>query len=184
MSEEMIVTHCSPTMAGIKTGSLFSCRFSSRRELLEQIRAFNSRLVPRGAVILPLRFQEEQALIYMYRPARLKKDLAGEQALRLLAERDYPVENFCRCLRELKRRLEQNGDFPHEIGLFLGYPPEDVRGFIENRAACAKCAGDWKVYGDEKAAQCRFAQYRKCRKVYRECFGRYHSFDRLIVAAT
>ncbi len=32
-----------------------------------------------------------------------------------------------------RAHMEGKGDFPHEIGLLLGYPPEDVIGFIENR---------------------------------------------------
>ncbi len=42
--------------------------------------------------------------------------------------------------------------FPHEIGLFLGYPPEDVCGYIRNKGKCQKCTGHWQVYGDENFA--------------------------------
>ena len=52
------------------------------------------------------------------------------------------------------------------MGLFLSYPPEDVKGFIENRAANAKCTGVWKVYGDEEKARSLFAKYRKCTEIY------------------
>ena len=51
-----------------------------------------------------------------------------------------------RCLIE---RLQNREDFPHEIGLFLSYPPEDVQGFIDNRAHNYKRICAWKVYGDE-----------------------------------
>ena len=44
----------------------------------------------------------------------------------------------------------ESGDFPHEVGLFLSYPPEDVKGFINHRAGGFKCAGLWKVCGDEE----------------------------------
>ena len=87
-------------------------------------------------------------------------------------------------VRTLIARLHENADFPHEIGLFLGYPPEDVDGFIRNGARCAKCVGPWKVYGDEQAARCKFAQYRKCTNVYRDCLKKYNSFDRLVVAVS
>ena len=60
------------------------------------------------------------------------------------------------------RRLRENDEFPHEIGLFLSYPPEDVRGFIENKACRFKCAGLWKVYGDEERAKELFRQYKRC----------------------
>ena len=32
---------------------------------------------------------------------------------------------------------------PHEVGLFLSYPPEDVKGFIDHRASGFKSAGLW-----------------------------------------
>ena len=38
-------------------------------------------------------------------------------------------------------------DFPHEIGVFLGYPLEDVVGFIRHRGKCFTCCGCWKSYG-------------------------------------
>ena len=112
------------------------------------------------------------------------RDLSGALAARILKERGYPVENAERCIRTLIARLHENADFPHEIGLFLGYPPEDVDGFIRNGARCAKCVGPWKVYGDEQAARCKFAQYRKCTNVYRDCLKKYNSFDRLVVAVS
>ena len=45
-----------------------------------------------------------------------------------------------------REHMEGNGDFPHEIGLLLGYPPEDVIGFIENRGQNPLYIGYWKVY--------------------------------------
>lgn len=50
------------------------------------------------------------------------------------------------CIRNLRIRINSSKTFPHEIGLFLGYPVEDVKGFIENKGEnCVKC-GAWKVY--------------------------------------
>ena len=183
MSEEIIIAQCSPTMAGLKTGSLFNYQMKNKQEVLNRIRSLNSRLVPRGARILPLKFHGGRVLIYMYRPSQLKKDLSHQMAVRLLAERNYPVNHPERCIKELISRLNRSEHFPHEIGLFLGYPPEDVHGFIENKAAYAKYVGIWKVYGDEGEAKSRFEQFRKCTRVYTECFRKHHSFDRLIVPA-
>ena len=80
------------------------------------------------------------------------------------------------------RRLQESGDFPHEIGLFLGYPPEDVRGFIENHAEGYKFVGCWKVYGDEKSAKKQFARYKKCTDVYCSQWANGKSIERLTVA--
>ena len=73
-------------------------------------------------------------------------------------------------------------EFPHEVGLFLSYPPEDVKGFIENRAANAKCTGVWKVYGDEWQARQTFAKYKKCTQVYCERWQSGSGLDKLAVA--
>ena len=51
-----MVRQCAPTLAGIKTGSLFPCPCSSREELLCQVRSLNRRLSPKGLCLLPLRF--------------------------------------------------------------------------------------------------------------------------------
>ena len=53
-----------------------------------------------------------------------------------------------------------------EVGLLLSYPPEDVKGFIDHRAGGFKCAGLWKVYGDEEKARSLFEKYRKCTEIY------------------
>ena len=41
MSEELIVRHCSPTLAGLKTGSLFSCPSASPDEMRRALRDLN-----------------------------------------------------------------------------------------------------------------------------------------------
>lgn len=56
---------------------------------------------------------------------------------------------------------DESGEFPHEVGLFLSYPPEDVKGFIAHRANDFKCAGLWKVYGNEEKARSLFAKIQK-----------------------
>ena len=56
MTDQMIVQHCSPTLAGMKTGSMFPCSYTSRGELFDYIRRLNKRLVPRGLRVVPLRY--------------------------------------------------------------------------------------------------------------------------------
>ena len=48
MSEEMVVRQCAPTLAGIKTGSLFPCPCTDRDALLDEVRQLNRRLSPKG----------------------------------------------------------------------------------------------------------------------------------------
>ncbi len=182
MSEELLIRHCSPTLAGIKTGNLFACRFPDKAEMRECVRCWNNLLTKKGLRVLPLRFRNGRALIYLYRPARLSDDLRHGTAERILKERGYCTDTSEKCVVQLIRRLCEYEEFPHEIGLFLGYPPEDVCGFIENKAGGCKCAGCWKVYGDADAARKTFAKYKKCSGVYAALYAKGTSIERLTVA--
>ena len=72
-------------------------------------------------------------MIYVYRPHALECDLADQRARVLLLKYGYTPENTDCCVVHLIRRLCAEEEFPHEIGLFLGYPVEDVVGFMENK---------------------------------------------------
>lgn len=182
MSEEMIINHCSPTLAGIKTGALFNCAYPSERELRSSVRAWNKTLSPKGLRVLPLRYNGRTALIYIYRPAMLSDDLKNEAARRLLAKCGYVSETPEGCIVQLLRRFAECEEFPHEIGLFLGYPPEDVCGFIANKACGYKCVGYWKVYGDEEKAKKAFARFEKCTRCYCQQHAKGTGIERLAVA--
>ena len=123
MSEETLVQLCAPTLAGLKTGNLFAAEYRSPQEVRAQVRRLNRVLVPRGLRAMPMRYGKTRALIYVYRPDRLQKDLMDEQARNLLREQGYDGLAPAGCLSRLRRRLTQDPEFPHEIGLFLGYPP-------------------------------------------------------------
>ena len=167
MSIDYVIQHAAPTLAGIKTGNLFPCTFASTQDMVRDLREINRVLVPRGLRLLPLRRKDDRALLYLFRPADLSRDLAGQEARRLLREAGYGDDlTHLVCLRELTRRLREGEEFPHEIGLFLGYPPEDVQGFIRHRGREAKACGCWKVYGDEETAQARFDAFKSCTARY------------------
>ncbi len=182
MSEELLVKHCSPTLAGMKTGSLFACFFSTGDEMRACVRCWNRQLTGKGLRVLPLRFENNRALIYVYRPSRLEKDLRRDAASAILRECGYTEGTSDRCIIQLIKRLCECEEFPHEIGLFLGYPPEDVCGFIKYGASCCKCAGCWKVYGDVEKAKKTFLKYKRCTDIYCAQYAKGKSIERLTVA--
>lgn len=178
MSEELIVRHCAPTLANLKTGSLFVCPITDRPSFFSSLRSLNEFLVPKGLRALPLRIREYSALVYLYRPSRLKKDLEDPAAIKILQDHGYSC--YGKCLPKLIERVRASEEFPHEIGLFLGYPPEDVQGFLDHRPC--KCSGCWKVYGDENKAKKTFDLYKKCERVYCQQLARGIDIKRLTVA--
>lgn len=181
MSEEAVIRRCSPTLAGLKTGSLFNFPYANREAMQRAICRWNKRLRSKGVRVLPLRYKNGSALIYIYRPALLSVDMKNKAARRMLSERGYDPAACDRCVVRLIERLKKEDEFPHEIGLFLGYPPEDVCGFIENGARECKCIGCWKVYGDRERAEATFRRYKKCAEVYRDQWSKGKSIERLTV---
>ncbi len=180
MSDEFIVRQASPTLAGLKTGSLFTVPYRSEQELRADVAEMNRRLAPKGVQLRLMRVRR-RALLYLYRPGYLSRDFSRADVAELLRRYGYTVEDPERCLDRLRGRLQSGGDFPHEIGLFLGYPAEDVRGFIEGREDGCKAVGAWKVYGDVDAAQRRFTQFEKCTAAYCALLQRGSSIERLTV---
>lgn len=181
MTDDYLIRHCAPTLAGIKTASLFTCPYETKQALLDSLRQLNRKLGSKGLRIIPLRFSDKKALIYAYRPGRLTADLSDSGAETLLQSCGYCPGSCAHCVGTLCRKLRQQEAFPHEIGLFLGYPVEDVRGFMEQGPDGCKLNGCWKVYGDKESAQKKFAQYKKCTRVYREKWAQGSSIDRLTV---
>ena len=161
MLEFLIVRHGSPTLSGLKTGSLFTCIFSNQYEMRDHLLYWNQRLSHKGLYLLPLDERGGRTLIYLYRPSLLARDLSHAKTASLLTRLHYPTHSPACCVAQLMIRLRTNGSFPHEIGLFLGYPPEDVQGFMNDPSNC-KYTGFWKVYENTDAARALFAQYRLC----------------------
>lgn len=176
-----IVRYCSPTLAGLKSGNMFSMPCKNFQDLLCDIRNLNRRLDAKGIRIIPLRHSNERCLLYVFRPSALNSDLADEQARQILKDSGYKNCKPAECLGRLLKRVKFSKEFPHEIGLFLGYPPEDVRGYMEDGGRCAKCTGCWKVYGDEGSALEKFESFKRCTEIFCNRAAMGHSIEELAV---
>ena len=181
MCEKILIENCSPTLAGLKTANLISVAYDCEESARDDLREMNRIFVSRGLRAVPLRFSEGHVLIYIFRPDRLKEDIASPAAQSILPKMGYRCENLDACVAHLAKRVREGGDFPHEIGFFLGYPPEDVIGFMYHKDEGCKLVGLWKVYGDAEAAEKQFARCRKCREVYRAAWLRGRSIEDLTV---
>ena len=89
MSEDYLIRNCAPTLAKLKTANLFSCPYKNKSEVVEALCSLNRKLSRKGLRILPLRFSEDKALIYLYRPNLLAADLCHSEAIRILNPMGY-----------------------------------------------------------------------------------------------
>ena len=183
MLENCLIEHCAPTLAGMKSGSLFNCRFSSKKVGLKELAAVNEKLNERGVYVEAMLWKESYVLIYAYRRTHLARELAKEGVSDLLFPYGYRCTDVDECIGHLKRRLSESDCFPHEIGAFLGYPLEDVKGFIKNKGRDCKYCGLWKVYYNENETKKLFEKIQKCTRIYLQVFAEGRSLSQMTVSA-
>lgn len=160
--ERTLAWHCAPALAGIKPADLISWE-PQEHGGMELLGHYSAMLTQRGIRLRVLGQRGRRILLLIFRPARLDRWLTQSQVADMLSQVGYPVgAEIDTMLTHLRRRLLESG-FPHEIGLFLGYPPADVAGFLENDGKGCKLCGFWKVYGDVDEAARQFAAFRRCR---------------------
>lgn len=181
--EETLIRHCAATLAGHKCGSLFSYRPLECESLSENAAEVERLLRKKGIRVRILREREADGLIYVYRPRMLEARLQQADIRAFLTDMGYVSLDTNAALEMLTRAVSSGADFPHEIGVFLGYPLEDVIGFIRHKGECFRCLGCWKAYSNEAQALRIFALYEKCRSVYLSCYRRGIGVTRLTVAA-
>ena len=100
MSGEVMVRQCSPTLAGLKTGSMFSYPFANNSDLYDSVRYWNRLFTGKGLRVLPLCHRDGRALIYVFRPQKLCQDLRDSTA--------------CEPLRLLRQGASKMYSSPHE----------------------------------------------------------------------
>ena len=177
------VCQCAPTLAGLKVGSLFCCERGDARWLCPALSSWKKALQNKGIAARILCMRNERALIYVYRQRQLEQILSEPEVQAFLREFGYRSFSVEGAIADLIARIGGCSSFPHEIGVFLGYPLGDIRGLIENRGKNYKLCGCWKVYGDERSAQAQFQAFQDCRAHFCALFNQGCSISSLVEAA-
>ena len=165
--ENLLARQCAPTFIGLKAASLVAFQKSRFDDFDAQLADYEPCFACHGISMVRLLDEESRALVLFYRADALRAVLRRRDARVLLRRFGYrPSDSLPMMLRRLRRRIRSyagaGADFPHEIGLFLGYPPHDVRGFIEHKGRGFLCCGLWKVYADADASMALFKRYADC----------------------
>lgn len=202
--ERKLIHHCTPTLAALKPANLFTCRTCTQAtehtasahpsaelqesDLSRALHACRSKLEPYGVRIEILARRTHGVLLYVYRPRLLMQTIQQEKVRAFLEQEGYDTTSLSACIERLYHRISGTDlqsqltgacSFPHEIGFFLGYPYEDVVGFIKNKGENFLCSGCWKVYTKERDAQACFCCYKNCTTVYKSLYEEGISLERL-----
>jgi hypothetical protein len=97
-------------------------------------------------------------LVLLYRRGPLARKTGAGAPAHYLASLGYPISaGLSACLTALKSRFDNPASFPHEVGVFLGYPLQDVIHFSAGHRAPYHCRGYWQVYHRPDRAKRAFA---------------------------
>ncbi len=149
--------YCAPALKQYKYANMFHLPKDDDSIRLF-IKQYNQQFNSKGIFFILIE-QETQYTIYVYN-SKLKDYISSNAVQNFLKSYQYP-NTFELCIQELKKRLNTK-NFPHEIGVFLGYPLDDVIGFIEHKPYYL--IGDWKVYQNVNEAKKQFDLFNKQKK--------------------
>ena len=181
--ERLMGIHGAPFLMGLRPACLLSFQQSKFTDFEGMLAEYQHCFQCKGIAQCRLAEGEEYVMILFYRSAALARMLWLPESAALLQELGYPVKGSLHdMLAELKFLISTNMTFPHEIGLFLGYPVADVRGFMEHHGHDYSCNGYWKVYANEAQARALFNLYTNCSQAFCERLARGESFPELVQA--
>ena len=159
--ERTLAVHSAPTLLGIKCANLISvavneCGFLSYQHEFERHSGLRMRVLCKC---------HERQLLYVYHETLLAMQLSQPDIRAFLSQYGYSEDmDLQQMLTQLAERM-RCCEFPHEIGIFLGYPLADVQGFISNHGKNCLLCGCWKVYSNPESARRTFANYDRCRDI-------------------
>ena len=151
-----VVTQCAPVLKGVKISNLITMKPGGWRK----IRAY---LKKSRIICIPLYVDAEKEVLFLYRYEQLERHLKNREVREFLRSCGYESFEVASVLVRLRRRYQLyagiSKEFPHELGVLLGYPVGDVQGFIDNRGENSLTSRYWKVYQNPKEAERIFDLY-------------------------
>lgn len=143
--ETQLALQCAPLIMGLKVSNLFI--IPAENETVVQMVLKHS-----GISCFRLLRTTEKITYLLYRRKDLEQVIEHPKMRAFFQREGYERFTLGTILYTFQRRYESymtaGGMFPHEMGLLLGYPLDDVTGFIEQKGKNYLYAGYWKVYAD------------------------------------
>lgn len=115
---------------------------------------------------------QEKTQLFFYHQGCLQAVLADGVNRLFLMRLGYPEQGTAdQYVRILIQRM-RGTPFPHEAGLFFGYPIKDVCGFMGAPIRYRKTMG-WRMYGDTRVSEIIYERYKNARSAVRRMLRAY-----------
>jgi hypothetical protein len=159
--EMQMAMQCAPLITGLKISNLLNIR---REDFISM-----QEIVKHSQFLWYLLFEtEEKITVLLFHRDSLESYLGKQQVREMLHQAGYVNLSLDCVLKEFSIRyrwyMQTKNDFPHEMGLLLGYPAEDVEGFIMHQGDDCLCVGYWKVYANKERKLKLFERFEKAKE--------------------
>lgn len=156
--ETKLAMQCAPLLSGLKVSNLLNTDKASV--------AYVKRLFKNSPISTHIIYESENKVTFLlYQKQKLEAYLHQKEVLHFMYKLGYSSVSLPFVLEEFTTRYHSykkgNGEFPHEMGLLLGYPADDVNGFIKNNGKNYLHTGYWKVYSNPKETISLFNRYKQ-----------------------
>lgn len=159
--ELQIALQCAPLITGIKMSNLLIVS-------LAQESTVHMAFKGSGISYFRLWRTKDKVAFLLFRRNQMEHYLSNRQVLDILQEAGYKNTAFGSILKTFQERYQayllKKEPFPHEMGLLLGYPVEDVKGFILHRGENYLYSGYWKVYDRVEQKKRLFRRYEEAKE--------------------
>lgn len=143
--ELQLALQCAPVLAGLKISNLLILPV---KDMVKVKRILKCSEVDCELISV----NAGKATMLLYRVKELEAYFQNKEIrilMQFLGYTDFAKEAlFARFQKHYMAYQQEAAEFPHEMGFFLGYPLEDVVGFIQNQGKNFLYTGYWKVYGN------------------------------------
>ena len=162
--ETFLVYNLSLVIAGIKPAITVTIK-KNNQKLYNSWNDFGSCFLDNiDLKFIELRESNDSIIAMIYDEYMLEKELSQKSHMEFLFNLGYPSNaSISDYLNILKNRYEKY-HCPHELGLFLGIPFEDVKDFMECTTKKCLFCGYWKVYNNGNKAKEIFNKYDKVKE--------------------
>jgi len=168
-SDQSFIHYLAPTLCGIKPANLFT--LAKNDISLISIEEWKHRISNQNLKLKSIKISSDRIMVFSYDLVWIRQILSDVLVQAYLIGKGYsnPLDTT-RTLKELFVRLSKQNGFPHEVGIFLGYPFEDVIAFEENQGHNCKYCGYWKSYCNPEEAKKSCSQYKECSQLCKQWF--------------
>lgn len=175
----MLTMKLALTLFNEKPASLI-CLKNSLRNSAELWREHKDLIAEQTGLKYKLLKQNAQvSVVLFYDQERLTAYLEQEEIRGYLERRGFEMRcGLDESLEDLRRFFEDG--YSHEVGLFLGYPLEDVEAYSRDRDKNCLCRGYWSVYKNIEEKLITFERYRQINEQLAEELSRIAAKDYLL----